>query len=578
MKKEISVIFFILLFFPLIISCNKIAEESESDYSEQSEEQSSFCTESSFEYYSLPESDDMTESQESLESSSVSETSEDFSDTVTEQSSEISEEPEISEVSYDESSTDESSTEEIEKPEITSIVLKKKNNPYLKEDIVFEVNTQNKTISSSFEFTYAQNTDLYFTITHNGERVENGKEPIDEKNSFLLWRSNKITVVGKNNLQTVYTVSLREKNYGLPVVYINTDSGKSVGKYDDYVNGSVSVFSKKGANLYGKPMKIRVRGNSTRTHPKLSYRIKLDEKSGVLGMGSAKNWVLLANHSDKSLMRNLCAFYLAEQFSGITYTPSMQFAEVYLNNEYIGVYTIGDHLQVQENRVDIEEGSSKTDTGYFLECDVRAAEEDRRYFEVSGMLFSVLSPKPATDDQFDYISSYVQRIDKMLRNRDERVWNFLDMKSCADWLLAKEICGATGMGYDAYMYKDKGGKLYFGPVWDYDLAFGNADFGGAERYDRFYLCSGQWMALWLEYDSFRSVFLKRWEEAKSTYIPAMINKMWEYYELCNAADAHNFERWDILNTYVWPNPPKVMQANTFKKQVEYLEWYVNKHT
>ncbi|HBR31032.1 MAG TPA: hypothetical protein DD733_03000, partial [Clostridiales bacterium] len=84
--------------------------------------------------------------------------------------------------------------------------------------------------------------------------------------------------------------------------------------------------------------------------------------------------------------------------------------------------------------------------------------------------------------------------------------------------------------------------------------------GGAERYDRFYLCSGQWMALWLEYDSFRSVFLKRWEEAKSTYIPAMINKMWEYYELCNAAAAHNFERWDILNTYVWPNPPKVMQA------------------
>jgi len=58
----------------------------------------------------------------------------------------------------------------------------------------------------------------------------------------------------------------------------------------------------------------------------------------------------------------------------------------------------------------------------------------------------------------------------------------------------------------------------------------------------------------------------------------MINKMWEYYELCNAAAAHNFERWDILNTYVWPNPPKVMQANTFKKQVEYLEWYVNKHT
>jgi len=461
--------------------------------------------------------------------------------------------------------------------QITSVVLKKIYNPFISDDIVFNINQEEKTIESTYEFAYPENTDLFFTIKHNGVRVENGDCSIDEGASFLLSRSDKITLIGKNGEKVEYTVSVKAKNYGLPIVYISTDSGEAIQDNINYLTGNVSIISKNGDNLYGKRMQIRIRGNSTRSFPKLAYRLKLDEKSEVLGMKSAKNWVLLANYADKSLIRNLSAFYLAEQFKYIAYTPSMQPVEVYLNNDYIGVYTLGDHLQVQENRVNIEKESSNADTGYFLECDARAAEENRRYFTVSEMQFSVLSPEPVNNAQFDYISSYIQNIDTLLRNKDESVWDYLDMNSCVDWLLAKEICGGTIMGYDAYMYKDKGGKLFLGPVWDYDLAFGNADFGEADRYDRYYLCSKQWMALWLEYDSFKSVFLSRWEEAKKTYIPNMINKMWEYYDLCEAAAAHNFEKWDILNTYVWPNPAKVMEATTYKKQVEYLEWYVKHH-
>ena len=460
---------------------------------------------------------------------------------------------------------------------IKSASLKMKDNPSLPMDFNFKINSITGKITSEKVYIFPKDTELFFTFEHDGESIVNGGVTLGTDEGFLLSRSDKITLIGKDGGETGYTIDLGD-NYGLPIVRIKTDNSAQISTNLDYTTGSVTVLSPDGNNLYNLPMQIRVRGNSTRSHPKLAYRIKLDQKEDILEMGSAKNWVLLANHSDKSLLRNFTAFNLARMFDDLKFTPELEPCEVYLNGSYIGLYTIGEQIQIQENRVAIDEDNADIDTGYLLECDVRAAEEDRPYFDVSGLLFSLIDPDPPTDAKLAYITDYVKNIDKMLREKDESVWDFLDMASCVDWLLAKEICGATGMGYDAYMYKDKGEKLKFGPVWDYDLAFGNADFGGAERYDRFYLCEGQWMALWLEYDSFREEFFKEWERAKTEYIPEMIKGLWEDYEYLSEAAEQNFKKWDILKTYVWPNPESVMKADTFRKQVEQVEWYITKHT
>ena len=459
--------------------------------------------------------------------------------------------------------------------QITSIVLKKENNPTLDRDITFTVDNRTNRISNNIPFISKAGQQLFFTIEHNGDGVYDAVGELTDTKGFIVGGKNELKLKLGDH-ETVYKLNLSEY-YGLPVVILTTTDKAVISKNDDYTLGSVSVLSADGISNYDLSMGIRVRGNSTRSHPKLAYRIKLDKKADILGMGKAKNWVLLANHSDKSLLRNVTAFKLAKMFDNLKFTPAAEPCEVYLNGEYIGVYTIGHHLEVHEERVDITEGGTDVDTGYFIECDVRAAEEGRAYFEVSGMLFSILSPKPVTDEQYKSIKGLFTEIDTMLRYKDETVWQLLDMASCIDWLIAKEICGATGMGYDAYMYKDVGEKLKFGPVWDYDLAFGNADFGGADRYDRFYL-GGQWMALWMQYDSFRTEFFKVWDKAKSDYIPRMIEGLWEDYEYLKYAAELNFKRWKILDQYVWPNPELVMAANTYKKQIEHVEWYIRNHT
>lgn len=461
---------------------------------------------------------------------------------------------------------------------ISKVTLERQYNQWLAHDILFTVDNTTGTITEEASYIIPRDKELFFTIIHNGDKITDGNKELNQKVGFIARNSDTLIVVAKDGSQTPYVLDLTVEGYGLPVVLLTTKEGAGVSKTSDYTVGQATFLTPEGNNMYNLPMQIRVRGNSTRSHPKLAYRVKLDKKQNVLNMGSAKNWVLLANHSDKSLLRNTAAFNLASMFKNLGFTPRAKSVEVYLNGSYIGVYTLGDHIQVNSIRVNIEEDSKEDDTGYFMEWDVRAAEEDRRYFEVAGVPISILSPKPVTDSQYEYIVNYVKNVNSLLYLKSEKVWDYLDMASCIDWLLAKEICGATGLGYDAYMYKDRGGKLKFGPVWDYDLAFGNADFGGADRYDRFYLCGGQWMASWLKYESFRREFFKVWEVAKKTYIPQMIKDLWADYEYQKHAAEHNFQRWDILGTYVWPNPSDVMAANTYKKQIEQVESYIINHT
>jgi len=324
--------------------------------------------------------------------------------------------------------------------------------------------------------------------------------------------------------------------------------------------------------------RFKIRGNSTQGFPKKSYRIKLDDAADLLGLGSAENWMLVANYTDKSLMRNLMAQWMSKQMSGIKYSIPLVPVQVYLNGEYVGLYNLGDHIEVRDCRVDVETGSNYYDTGYFIEADIRAPDEDRPYFEVAGTYFSILSPKAPTDEQIEYITNYFKRVDYLLSIRSDAVWDYIDIDTCIDFLIVKETCCGSSMPYDVYIYKDADGKLCFGPVWDFDLAFGNADYGGADRYDRFYTSTGTWFCDWFEYDVFVQRFNDRWKYAYETVIPAMHEQMWFYYDYMKAAADDNFKRWDILDKYVWPNPEGVMNATTYEKQVEFLSRFLTLHT
>jgi hypothetical protein len=147
-----------------------------------------------------------------------------------------------------------------------------------------------------------------------------------------------------------------KRRQNIPTVYIDT---KGAGIYDkeNYVDGTITI--KDPEKLYSDvaefsaAMGIRGRGNSTWSFPKKPYKVKLKEKASIFGMGADKEWALLANYADRTLMRNILAMKLSE-ICGFSWTPHMYSVHVYLNNKYQGVYTLCEHNKVHKDRVDID--------------------------------------------------------------------------------------------------------------------------------------------------------------------------------------------------------------------------------
>ena len=126
----------------------------------------------------------------------------------------------------------------------------------------------------------------------------------------------------------------------LPVVYINTENGVKITSKEDYVNATMTIQGNDtysdSSILYDGEIEIRGRGNSTWNMPKKPYKIKLDKKANLFNMGKHKHWVLLANYSDESLMRNTLSYNL----SGAMGMPQMEtvWVDVVLNGKYVGNY------------------------------------------------------------------------------------------------------------------------------------------------------------------------------------------------------------------------------------------------
>ena len=146
-------------------------------------------------------------------------------------------------------------------------------------------------------------------------------------------------------------------NFRIPTVHITTEGGKPIDSKDNYVKATFrfedpSRFytDEESLELTGR---IKGRGNTTWGMPKKPYRIKLDEKAHVFSRWGNKDWILLANYSDKTLLRNIMAMEIS-RICGMSWTPMMLSVEVYLNGQYQGVYAFSDHKEVAGHRVNIE--------------------------------------------------------------------------------------------------------------------------------------------------------------------------------------------------------------------------------
>ncbi|WNM72600.1 hypothetical protein SEA_BOMBITAS_39 [Mycobacterium phage Bombitas] len=272
--------------------------------------------------------------------------------------------------------------------------------------------------------------------------------------------------------------------HGIPTLEINTNDVAIVDK-ENYVE---ATFTLNGQTYQGE---IRGRGNSTWEMPKKPWRVRLDSAAELLGMPESRHWALLANYIDRSAARNAIAMTIGARLSGLDWTPRYRYVEVVLNGVYEGLYQLMELVQFDPNRVNAEPANGTSGLGltgaYLLEID-GYRDADVVIDTVHDDLPIIMDdPDGATAEQVAYITDWLENFETVLYDDEE--WldpdtgykTLIDLDSFVDWYLVNELLVSIDAGFETSvkLYKtrdtdDTPGKLFLGPMWDYDQSMGRA--------------------------------------------------------------------------------------------------------
>ena len=334
--------------------------------------------------------------------------------------------------------------------------------------------------------------------------------------SYNDTRSDKIIIEDLKDNLTV-TAFFKEIIYKYPEIFIITEGNKNITSKEEYLNCIITVSDEKDPeyNLNNIEAKIKGRGNSTWGMPKKPYRIKFNEKVDLFGNGKNKDWTLIANYCDPSLIRNYLAYSIASKFDDLPYTTSFKYAELYINGEYQGLYLVCEQIEAGKNRVDIDDKIG-LELSFLVELDYRILDENKKegldYFYISNQPYGIKSPKTDkegfTEEECKRIKDYLNFCLNTIKNKKyEDIVNYIDVNSFADGYIIHELFSSIDVNFSSwYMCKDNGGKLTNAPIWDFDISAGNVDYNDQARFpDRLFAVNNTWYKYLLRHDEFKKL-------------------------------------------------------------------------
>lgn len=276
----------------------------------------------------------------------------------------------------------------------------------------------------------------------------------------------------------------------LPVVYVSTTA--PIESKEEYVTGTLYIdplgtgYEALGTAESPITAQFKGRGNWTWTgFDKKPYRIKMDAKQKVLGMPSNKHWCLMAAADDNLGFLRMPLGHMISEAIGLRWTPRLVPVELVLNNKYVGLYFMTEHVRVGSKRVNIEEqeeGEKQADLitgGWLVEIDNYPTENNITFTEGNGqdVMVSLKEPEIISAEQRNYIVNQMLELNSALYEQTpQHIERILDMKESAKYYLVQEIMGDCESYHGScYLYKDRDSlgtvdKWKFGPVWD----FGNS--------------------------------------------------------------------------------------------------------
>ena len=373
----------------------------------------------------------------------------------------------------------------------------------------------------------------------------------------------------------------------IPLVIINSENSVMPQDKDKETKVNINFMVVNEGKVTTKATgTIKLRGNSSLRSEKKPYGLNFEKKTGILDMpAKAKKWVLVPNMYDKSLMRNLFGYKMSFIF-GLKFTPSCRYIDLILNGNYRGNYLICDKIEVGEDRLDLAKmdetcvAEPEITGGYLLEGQGSKKKDPSLFKTSQGITLSYEYPEDITEEQKNYITNFINQVEAEVYNGNAE---HVDLESFARYFLVEDFsANQDGIFNSFFIYKERGDdKVYFGPVWDFDLAFDNAQilYPTNEKKNfafKFGLSNGTAKKLVSQLLSIDEVLKKVkdvWTEMTNTVFTKNIILKYidEQIEYINESQKLNFMRWDVLSTR------QFMEAATrgsFEAEVGYFRQFV----
>ena len=430
---------------------------------------------------------------------------------------------------------------------------------------------------------------------------------------FIIFSCNKIEDLPNSSIQ------YPEIGKIIPHVQINTLNKEIV---DEPKISSKMIITKDSMILYDGNIGIEYRGSSSQLFDKKSYGFETwDEENEdmdypLLGFPEEEDWIFYGPYSDKTLIRNKLIYDLSNQIG--RYASRTKFCELTINNQYMGVYVFMEKLKRDKNRIAIKKlenndlDSINISGGYIIKIDKSDDENGEQvyndfnafisnykpnYATYQSIWFNYEYPKPKDihNEQKQYINSYFDNFEKALSGINFKdslsgYRKYIDVGSFIDFFILNELSNnLDGYRLSTYLHKNRNEKLKIGPIWDFNLSFGNGNYCNGDKYDTwtykfnetcsddFWLIPFWWEKL-LEDPYFVNKLKERWNELRKKELSdenifQMIQNYISILKNESGAVYRNYSKWNVIGKYLWPNN---YVGNSYESEIDYLIKWISK--
>ena len=384
--------------------------------------------------------------------------------------------------------------------------------------------------------------------------VKSSSSSSEDSSSSLIESSS--VESSSSEMVTLDVLELDDKEYpyaDIPRVVIETENRVAIKDRETEIPAKLQIWGEKQPETEILDLTIRGRGNTSWWDmPKKGYKIEFVKKQSMLGMPKDKDWALIANYADRTLMRNYIAYRLSAAL-GAYYAPRCEFAELYLNGEYLGVYLMTETIKISENRVNIP----KNENSYIVEFDKKYKTDEQVVFSDvllnngTGKPLRVHDPKNATEKTLETLQKHVESFEEYLKTieagEDNEVEGWMNVDEAVKHYWVQEFSKNVDASFSTSVYFSwiKGEKIMMGPVWDFDLGFGNIAYEGYRKPEEWHIRNKYWNIYLFDDKIFAEQVKKKWSDEHHLF-ESVLDSIDKTSARLKKAVKNNFKRWDIL--------------------------------